>query len=77
MRSYLEKDNFLFQKRLSRNENLLKLGFKPPIMRSTGTTICGVIFKDGVILGADNKATKGPIVDNKICEKIYYIQDNI
>lgn len=60
-----------------RNKALTDLGFKAPSTRKTGTTICGVIFKDGVVLGADTKATKDNIADNKNCEKTYYIQDNI
>ena len=30
--------------------------------KKTGTTIVGTIFKDGVVLGADTRATEGPIV---------------
>ena len=51
-----------------------KLNLKPT---STGTTLAGIIFKDGVILGADTRATNGPIVADKNCEKIHYISDNI
>ncbi|PJF39114.1 MAG: hypothetical protein CUN54_09425, partial [Phototrophicales bacterium] len=43
----------------------------------TGTTITGLIFKDGVILAADTRATEGPIVADKNCEKIHYISPNI
>merc|ERR1719359_1166692 len=43
----------------------------------TGTTICGIIYKDGVVLGADTRATEGPIVADKNCEKIHYIAPNI
>lgn len=49
-------------------------GFKAT---STGTTIVGCVFKDGVVLGADTRATEGPIVADKNCEKIHYISDNI
>ena len=34
-----------------RNAHLANNGFKPPKMTKTGTTICAVVFKDGVILG--------------------------
>jgi len=54
-----------------------KLGMKPPIMKKTGTTIVGLIYKDGVVLGADTRATEGPIVADKNCEKIHYIAPNI
>jgi len=52
-------------------------GVKPPTVKKTGTTICGVVFKDGVVLGADTRATEGPIVADKNCEKIHYIAPNI
>ncbi|KXS17875.1 proteasome-domain-containing protein [Gonapodya prolifera JEL478] len=64
-------DNFL------RNSVLESKGVKPPVTRKTGTTICGVVFKDGVVLGADTRATEGPIVADKNCEKIHYIAPNI
>ncbi|KAK4700103.1 20S proteasome subunit beta 2, partial [Phenoliferia sp. Uapishka_3] len=44
---------------------------------STGTTIVGCLFDGGIILGADTRATEGPIVADKNCEKIHYITDNI
>ena len=34
-------------------------------------------FQDGVILGADTRATEGPIVADKNCEKIHYLAPNI
>ncbi|KAG9392294.1 Proteasome subunit alpha/beta [Carpediemonas membranifera] len=43
----------------------------------TGTTICGVICKNGVVLGADTRSTAGDIVMDKNCEKIHYIAPNI
>lgn len=45
--------------------------------KKTGTTICGIIFKDGVVLGADTRATAGSEVAEKHCEKIHKISDNI
>jgi len=48
-----------------------------PLVKKTGTTIAGVVFKDGVVLGADTRATEGPIVADKNCEKIHYIAPNI
>lgn len=35
------------------------------------------IDQDGIVLGADTRATEGPIVCDKNCEKIHYIADNI
>merc|ERR1711916_160775 len=43
----------------------------------TGTTIVGLIYKDGIVLGADTRSTSGPIVADKNCEKIHYIAPNI
>lgn len=47
-----------------------------PKAHKTGTTIVGCIFKDGVVLGADTRATSKLVVD-KNCEKIHYIAPNI
>lgn len=35
------------------------------------------LLQDGVILGADTRATEGPIVADKNCEKIHYMAPNI
>jgi 20S proteasome subunit beta 2 len=43
----------------------------------TGTTIVGVVYKDGVVLGADTRSTGGSTVMDKNCEKIHYIAPNI
>lgn len=48
-----------------------------PKVLKTGTTICGLVFKDGVILGADTRATGGNIVANKNCEKLHNLASNI
>jgi len=60
-----------------RNAHLENLGFKAPKAVSTGTTICGIIYKDGVILGADTRATEDTVVADKNCSKIHYIAPNI
>ncbi|CAI9275140.1 unnamed protein product [Lactuca saligna] len=60
-----------------RNDMLAKKGLKPPGYLKTGTTIVGLIFENGVILGADTRATEGPIVADKNCEKIHYMAPNI
>lgn len=51
--------------------------FKMPGLRKTGTTICGVVFEGGIVLGADTRATEGTVVSDKNCEKIHYIAPNI
>jgi 20S proteasome subunit beta 2 len=48
-----------------------------PTATKTGTTIAGVVYKDGIVLGADTRATSGSIVADKNCEKIHYIAPNI
>lgn len=59
------------------NEFLLQNGFKKPKETKTGTTIVGIIFKDGVVLGADTRATGGNIVADKNCEKIHFLAENM
>jgi hypothetical protein len=34
-------------------------------------------YQDGVVLGADTRATEGPIVADKNCEKIHFMAPNI
>lgn len=51
-------------------------GFLPKAVK-TGTTICGIVFKDGVVLGADTRATAGSIVAEKNCQKIHYLAKNM
>jgi len=60
-----------------RNNFLLEKGLPLPKATSTGTTIVGCLFKDGIILGADTRATEGPIVADKNCEKIHFITESI
>jgi len=65
-----------------RNEALVReLGSKAssvlPSAWKTGTTICGIVYKDGVVLGADTRATGGAEVVDKNCEKIHYLAPNI
>ncbi|KAG2227764.1 hypothetical protein INT45_002002 [Circinella minor] len=72
----LPKGGFSFDN-YTRNKALEAKGSRPPKATSTGTTIVGVLFKDGLCLGADTRATEGPIVADKNCEKIHYIAPNI
>jgi len=60
-----------------RNAFLASNNYKPPKMTKTGTTICAVVFKDGVVLGADTRATGGDIVADKNCEKLHFVAPNI
>ncbi len=66
---------------LKRNENIMRtLGGQSsalPKAWKTGTTIVGILYKDGVVLGADTRATGGSEVVDKNCEKIHYLAPNI
>merc|ERR1711939_672531 len=59
------------------NEFMAAQGMKMPGFRKTGTTIVGCVYKDGVVLGADTRATGDTTVVDKNCEKIHKIADNI
>ncbi|KAK5854725.1 hypothetical protein PBY51_004897 [Eleginops maclovinus] len=52
-------------------------GGQTPKPLKTGTTIAGVVFKDGVVLGADTRATSSEVVADKMCSKIHFIAPNI
>jgi proteasome beta subunit len=41
------------------------------------TTIVGIKVKDGVVLAADKRASKGFFVGSKATEKIYKIDENV
>ncbi|KAF8321234.1 N-terminal nucleophile aminohydrolase [Clavulina sp. PMI_390] len=76
MADVYRKSGFDFSNHI-RNNYLEGKGVKPPKATSTGTTIVGCLYKDGIVLGADTRATEGPIVADKNCEKIHYITENI
>ena len=67
-----------FDTELCTRNNLLaqKAGLQPSFTK-TGTTIVGLIYEDGVVLGADTRSTAGTTVADKNCEKIHYIAPNI
>lgn len=60
-----------------RNATLEAKGMTQPKAQKTGTTIVGIIYKDGVILGADTRATEDTTVADKNCEKIHYLAPNM
>ncbi|KAI9757406.1 MAG: proteasome core particle subunit beta 2 [Lichina confinis] len=60
-----------------RNLALHARGVPLPKATSTGTTIVGCIFDGGVVIAADTRATSGPIVADKNCEKLHYIAPQI
>jgi len=69
---------FSFENAL-RNQQIMTLGGSEalPAAKKTGTTIVGVVYKDGVVLGADTRATAGTEVAEKNCEKIHYLSPNM
>ena len=69
---------FSFENAL-RNQQIMALGGSEnlPVGKKTGTTIVGVVYKDGVVLGADTRATSGSEVAEKNCEKIHYLAPNM
>jgi 20S proteasome subunit beta 2 len=52
------------------------VGYLPQATK-TGTTIVGIVYKGGVVLGADTRATGGTEVADKNCEKIHFLAPNI
>ncbi|KAL7536748.1 hypothetical protein ACHAXR_010836 [Thalassiosira sp. AJA248-18] len=48
-----------------------------PLAKKTGTTIVGLVYKNGIVLGADTRSTNDTTVADKNCEKIHYIAPNI
>ncbi|KAG4302385.1 hypothetical protein PCK1_001367 [Pneumocystis canis] len=73
---YTPKKGFNFDN-YERNNYLISKGITPPPTISTGTTIVGVLYKDGVCIAADTRATMGPIVANKNCKKLHKISPRI
>ncbi|KAM3183388.1 hypothetical protein ACTXT7_010439 [Hymenolepis weldensis] len=72
----LPKGGFVYDNCI-RNEQLNKKSAVPLKTTKTGTTLAAIVYADGVVLGADTRATEGSIVADKSCEKIHYIADNI
>ena len=48
-----------------------------PAEVSTGTTLCAVEFKDGVVLGADTRTSMGSWVANRVTDKLTPLTDQI
>lgn len=72
-----QRGGFNFENCL-RNAMLAKqAGYQALRAQKSGTTICGVQLKDAVVLAADTRATNGPMVADKNCEKLHFIANNI
>lgn len=42
---------------------------------STGTTTLGIVYKDGILIGADKRATAGNMIADKDAQKVHLIND--
>lgn len=60
----------------ARNATLESQGLQAKFTK-TGTTIAGIMFDGGVILGADTRATGGATVLDKMCAKLHKVAPNI
>ncbi|EDW18510.1 proteasome subunit beta type-2 [Drosophila mojavensis] len=64
-------ENFL------RNDEMLKMGYKPPLAITTGTTVVGLLFNAGVMIATDSRATRSNLVNSNATPKICRLQRNI
>ncbi len=53
------------------------LDMKDEYFVKTGTTTVGLLCKDGLVLGADRRATAGYLIADKKADKIHKINDNL
>jgi len=75
----LETGGFNF-KNLERNQHLeskLNKSQIPKNLKKTGTTIVALVYKDGIVYGADTRATAGTIVADTDCLKLHKLAPNI
>ncbi|EMR09446.1 hypothetical protein PNEG_02388 [Pneumocystis murina B123] len=75
-KTYIPRKGFNFDN-YQRNLYLLSKDIALPPTISTGTTIVGVIYENGVCIAADTRATMGPIVADKNCKKLHKISSRI
>ncbi len=43
----------------------------------TGTTTCGIVCKDGVVMAAERRATMGTLIAHKVTRKVMKIDENL
>jgi len=60
-----------------RNQFLEKNNHMEMKYTKTGTTIIGLVFKDGIVLAADTRATSGSIISENDILKIHSLAPNI
>lgn len=53
------------------------MGYQPPAPYTTGTTVVGLIFNNGVMIGTDTRATRDNLVTSSKSQKIYQLHKNI
>jgi len=64
--------------RASGNMALVEAGIgKPFPHRGTGTTIVAAVYKDGIVMGGDSRATMGNIIGDKFCLKVHELSKSI
>lgn len=61
----------------NRNAALHARGVPLPKATSTGTTIVGCIYNNGVVIAADTRATSGPIVADKVRQAAFILYQNL
>ena len=49
---------------------------QPCNFKKTGTTLCGFLFKDGIVLASDTRASAGAMVAQKNINKFHYLAKN-
>jgi len=72
----VDTDGFSFDM-YHRNEHLFGKGTQIPKAKKTGTTICAIGYKDGIVLGADTRSTSGNMVAGMNTNKIHYLAENM
>lgn len=75
--SNVHRNALLLQNRSANGQTRTATQSFLPSATKTGTTIVGMTYKNGVVLGADTRATGGTEVADKDCEKIHYLAPNI
>ncbi len=45
-------------------------------LKKTGTTILGIVCKDGVVIATERRATMGTLIAHKATKKLYQIDNN-
>jgi len=76
-RNKMIKESLKYTSHYSSNKDIYKNAVFIPSTRKTGTTVVGVVYKDGIIIGSDTRETCEDVVVNKSCNKIHYLAPNI